>query len=131
MKRRTFILTATGAMVAIASIPIISYKCGDSISHDPLIRPEVLAHFCDEKTIREIGVSYRAQFGNDATKEKLTKVLLTDDDGKKINPRNRSAIFTFLEEKIQHDFLTEQIIVINGWVISLTEARQCALYSFT
>jgi hypothetical protein len=34
-----------------------------------------------------------------------------------------------LENKVENDFKTGKIAVIKGWVLSLTEARQCALFS--
>ena len=131
MKRRTFILAATGAAVAIATIPIVKYKCSSSLTHDPLLRPDVLAHFCDEKAIRDIGAQYRKQFPSENNKEKLTELLLTIKPGKKVSPGDRPAIAKLLKNKIQDEFLQNNVIVVNGWVISSTEARQCALYSLT
>lgn len=129
MKRRTFILSATGAVIVIATIPIIKYKCGDTIPSDPLLRPDALARFCDEKEIREIGFSYRKLMPSENTKEKLTELLLTDKAGKKLKNTGHSATAKLIREKIKEEFTAEQAIVVNGWVISSTEARQCALCS--
>jgi nitrogen fixation protein len=34
-----------------------------------------------------------------------------------------------LEEKIRDDYAGGRIVIIKGWVLSITEARQSALYS--
>ena len=34
-----------------------------------------------------------------------------------------------LNQKIQQDFEAGRTVVVNGWVLSQTEARQCALFS--
>lgn len=131
MKRRTFILAATAATVAVATIPIVKYKCGNTITHDPLLRPDMLAHFCDEETIRKIGTCYRKQKPSETTREKLNELLLTDNTGKKLKSSDHSAIAELIKEKIHDEFSADKAVVVNGWVISLTEARQCALYSLT
>jgi hypothetical protein len=128
MKRRTFILAAA-ASVAAATIPVVKYKYRDTVTHDPLLRPDALAHFCDENTIREIGNRYRTQVPSESTKERLTELLLTDSAGKKLKPAERSAIAELIKKKIHEEFLANKAIVVKGWVISSTEARQCALYS--
>jgi hypothetical protein len=40
---------------------------------------------------------------------------------------NEAAIRKFIAERIQLDFLYHDIVCINGWVLSKTEARLCAL----
>jgi len=34
-----------------------------------------------------------------------------------------------IEKRIKHDFDTDNIVVVQGWVLSITEARQCAFFS--
>jgi hypothetical protein len=36
-----------------------------------------------------------------------------------------------IEGMIHTDFLTDKTLIINGWVLSVTEARQCALFSLS
>jgi len=38
---------------------------------------------------------------------------------------------TELESRIRDEFKNGKIISVNGWVISVTEARQCALMTFS
>ena len=129
MKRRTFLLTAGVATLAIISVPVVKYY--SKKSYDPLVMPDELSHFCDEKTIRDIGVSYRNLMPQENEKKKLTELLLTGYDGKLTASSNKSRVIELLDKKIHEDFLGSKIQVLSGWVISTTEARQCALFSLT
>lgn len=130
MKRRTFILTAVAATTIIA-IPVIKYSCRHAMTSDPLVRPDVLARFCDEDTIREIGKRYRSQVPEENKKQKLVELLLTNDAGKTIRPLSDSVISDWIEQKIQQEFKTQRTVIVAGWILSQTEARQCALLSFS
>lgn len=79
----------------------------------PLETPDFLAHVCDTATIRQLGDAYRAQTPAESTQEKLIELLTPGVSA----------------QKIQADYANGNIVTIKGWVISLTEARQCALYS--
>jgi hypothetical protein len=93
------------------------------------MRPLVLAHFCDAKTIREIGDSYRAQVPAENRLEKLRELLLMDEEGRKCDAPNDDSISEMLNKKVNCEFKEGKIVVEDGWVLSKTEARQCALYS--
>ncbi|MEP7255325.1 MAG: hypothetical protein ABI666_06085 [Ferruginibacter sp.] len=132
MKRKTFILTTTVAALAVVSIPVVRYYNKRSGSYNPLTMPNDLSRFCDEKTVREIGISYRNMVPAENEKKKLTELLLTDYDGKVIASSDKDKIFELLDKKTLTDFSDyNKLQVINGWIISITEARQCALFSLT
>ena len=42
---------------------------------------------------------------------------------------SKKEIINSISEKINQDFIKENILIIDGWVLSKTEAQQCALYS--
>lgn len=130
MKRRTFLITTTAALAA-ASIPVARYYSNGKKNYPPLIMPEELGNFCEEKAIREIGNQYRKQVPQESEKAKLQQILLTDDAGKLTAVSDNSAIAALLDKKIQDDFNSSRILVLSGWVISVTDARQCALFSLT
>ena len=67
--------------------------------------PEMLSSLTDKKTLREIGHEYLKQYP--AEKNQLQDLIV---------PQN-----------VQSDFSKGNIVVIKGWVLSVTEARQCAL----
>lgn len=43
---------------------------------------------------------------------------------------DNTQLAQLLEENIRNDYSSGNIVTLKGWVLSLTEARQCALYSF-
>jgi hypothetical protein len=44
---------------------------------------------------------------------------------------SNSEIYELLENKIKEEFSAYKTIIVSGWIISPTEARQCALFSLT
>ena len=96
-----------------------------------MVRPAILSRFCDEKEIYEIGKHYRSCVPAEGQKEKLKQLLLTNEYGKKIASSDDPAISEWIEEKVSNDFESGKIVMIDGWVLSVTEARQCALLSIT
>lgn len=69
--------------------------------------PEMLSSLTDKATLRQIGRAYLQQYP--AEKSQLKDLA-----------RNAS---------VQDDFAKGNIVVVKGWVLSVTEARQCALLS--
>lgn len=67
--------------------------------------PEMLSSLADKKTLREIGHEYLKLFP--AEKNQLQDLITN--------------------QNVQNDFSKGNIVVIKGWVLAVTEARQCAL----
>ena len=129
MKRKIFIASAA---VITVGLPVVYYlKKYKRKNNNPLFTPDLLSNFCDEKAIRQIGLEYRMQAPLEDGKQKLTDLLLTDNNEKKMNISDKILISKLIDYKIHEDFFRFNITIINGWVISLTEARQCALFSLT
>lgn len=130
MKRRTFIL-GTVAAGAVVAVPFLYNKYEAAKWDKPLIRPVSLSHFCDEAAIRQIGTTYRSKFPAENTEKQLIDLILPGNAGKVVSASDDSVDGGHLLEQIQQEFKSNQIFTINGWVISVTEARQCALLSLT
>jgi hypothetical protein len=130
MKRRVFVklgILGAGAM----TIPHINCRSNDTYSL-LLSQPAFLSEICDEKTIAEIGNAYRKLKPASAKRDSVVKLLMTKPDGKKIPAQvNDDELEQIIGQKIQTDFKNENIVVLNGWVLSETEALQCALFSFS
>lgn len=115
MKRRDFvILTAAGA-TAIA-LPSAYYYFGDVDYDIALTTPESLSLIWDDQTIKSVGAAYLRQVPDEASVRDLVGNL----------PNSSSAV---LEEVIRKDFNTGNHVIVDGWILSVTEARQCALAS--
>jgi len=129
MKRRNFILTTLAAAAAIAC-PIAHSNINSNSTKDPLSWPEDLGKLTDERTIRGIGFHYKKLVPSMYKQATLKRLLLSDSNGMQVALTNDSETKEWLKKKVSHDFMTFNIITVNGWVISSTEFRQCALFSF-
>jgi len=127
MQRRQFLqLSAMGGTVIL----VTGISCGPRhpVSYDILGKPEALAQICDLKTLREIGMAYRGQTASESDADKLAALLLTDSSGNTVSSASDNAfIQSLMSKKINQDFETSNIVIVKGWVLSVTEARQCAL----
>ncbi len=126
MQRRQFLqLSAIGGTVILATG--ISCNQQRPVSYDILGKPEALAQICDLKTLREIGRTYQDQTTSEKNIDKLANLLLADSAGNPASSTSdRSYIQNLISKKIDHDFETGNTVIVKGWILSVTEARQCA-----
>ncbi|MBS1597913.1 MAG: hypothetical protein JST75_06790 [Bacteroidetes bacterium] len=131
MKRRSFILLSATGITALV-IPSLSCTSVSPGSVKILQLPNQLSHICDAQTIRDIGNAYRKQVAAEANKDQLIKLLLTDNSGNSISKSSdTTALKTILGDKVKEDFEKGNVVEVKGWVLSKTEARQCAVFSFS
>jgi hypothetical protein len=115
---------------SVATVPVIVKTRLNSFKK-PLNIPDALSHFCDEESIRKIGNEYLAKFPSENDKKILKELIAT---GKKGTSQASAEINTDddqLDKKIKEEFELNDIIIIDGWVLTATEARQCALLSLS
>lgn len=123
MERRSFIkLSAFTAMVL--ALPL-AQGCGGS-KETAIGQPLLLSHLADAKTIREAGLTYRHAHIAEDNQHQLTQLILK---GKNASDFSRDEIEAMLTEQVKDDFKTGNVTQLNGWILSVTEARQCALFS--
>ncbi len=131
MKRKTFIYLSVASTVAMG-LPSVYCRNRNGQLNKALSPPMFLSHICDANTIREIGNAYRDYVPAESKEDKLVDLLLIDGTGKSISQSSDLSTINSLENKnINQDFDTGKTIVVKGWVLSITEARQCALFSLT
>jgi hypothetical protein len=130
MKRSVFI-KAVAAIAATAALPVLYNSSRTKGHNNSLSMPGVLSGFCDEIEIHEIGLKYRSMIPSENNKEKLTELLLANRKNKKNTSLSNSEIGELINKNIRNEYSGYNTMVINGWVISPTEARQCALFSLT
>jgi hypothetical protein len=131
MKRRTFIYST--AVVGVAAGLTIYYKWPKEPKWEqlPLLYPYILSGFCDEATVRNIGVTYRNLVPTENSKEKLTTILTGGFQNKNISLSDHSEVANQLEMNVEKDFKEGRYLTVKGWIISETEARQSALLSLS
>ena len=83
----------------------------------PLLR-EVLG----ATQIQTIGARYRHLYPDEDNARRLEELIL---GAIRRSPDTEAA----LAIAISRDFGSGRTVIVNGWVLSVTEARQCALYS--
>jgi hypothetical protein len=128
MKRRSFVLlTGLGlSAVGMASVNLLNL---DFIDDAPYAKPQFLSQLCDDDTIRLLGHSYLQMTPAERNPDWLVNELY----GGPVNIttlRKQDILLmqTRLENSIRKDFADRETVILEGWILSLTEARQCALY---
>jgi hypothetical protein len=124
MQKRDFIYLSTYTAVALA-VPLASSYSYEQI--DIETQPLFLSHLADINTIIATGLAYRKAHQEEDNKNKLAELLLTNSTLH--SSSDDKAIRIMLDNKVENDFKTGRIAVVRGWVLSLTEARECALFS--
>jgi hypothetical protein len=85
-----------------------------------------LAH---PESARAVGAEYLRQYPQEADAQLLLKRIVARFDGgyAALTRAHDSTLRTLIEQRVRQDFATEQIVKVQGWVLSATEARLCAL----
>jgi hypothetical protein len=129
MQRRTFILLTSIGGAATAFTGLHCNPRGPAGSAI-LEKPGVLSYICDEKTLREIGLAYRQLRPEENEAGKLEELLLTDSGGRGLSASvDDQFIQALISKKIEEDFEKADTVVVKGWILAITEARQCALFA--
>lgn len=112
MERRRFVILALAGTAAV-SLPLSQCASGDND-----YRPQHLYSLIGKSKTVEIGKAYVERFPSESDRKKLTALITTtlnEPPASKVNVR------------IQNEFRNGKVVIINGWILSLTEARQSAL----
>lgn len=116
MKRRNFIiLSGTGLLAAGYTF----WHLRGNIKKESLNYPQYLSKILDSDSIISIGQNYLDVYPTHKNKNKLIELLTGD-------LTNTNAISS-LKSVIDNDFAINNTLILDGWVVALTEARQCAL----
>ena len=122
MKRRNFFLLSL-AGVATVAVPSYFIWNNRNIKKNLLYEPRILTSILEPSDIVDIGRIYREQFPEINHKKKLRNFLIENED------RENKDLEIILEATIKKDFQTGNTVVLDGWILSETEAIQCALFS--
>ena len=115
--RREFLsAAAAGTAVVLTTAAIVDHE-PRSEAHD-FARPELLLAL-GASTACEIGEAYRALVPAESDRASLETVLRAELGA----PRSS------IEDAVRADFAADRVIVVRDWLLSVTEARQCALFS--
>lgn len=90
-------------------------------------RPALLDLLKSSDEIRAVGKAFRAAHPTERTADEIASAILSDTQLSLRLPE--SAMRDALSRQIRKDFAEHRTIRLKGWILSVTEARQCALYS--
>jgi hypothetical protein len=126
MKRRAFIgIAAAGAAGVV--LPSLGRPAASIAA--ALARPHLLALF-PEQVVRELGGCYRelvpAEDNSHVLADAISAGLFA---GALIRPAAAGTLRAHAADQVQRDFAEGRIVTLHGWILSVTEARQCALFS--
>ena len=127
MDRRQFLrITAAGAVTGL-SVPVVGAgaRGGDDRTLRALVYPDLLGVLGAER-VHAIGVTYReatpAERDADALRMAIAIARTPEGAGGEHARLDSRAL-------VARDFADERTVLVDGWVLSVTEARQCALFS--
>lgn len=128
MKRRSFILlTGLGiSAIGASAVKLFNLHLPEQAAY---VKPKLLSQLCDDETIRGLGHSYLELRPTERNPDVLMKEIYgarVDIDG--LRKQDILLVQTQSETAIRRDFALGKTVILNGWILSLTEARQCALY---
>ena len=128
INRRSFLKLS----VTPVALPFLLNACAkeDPRFEKSLSFPIVLGQLCDSATLHQIGLRYRDEHREEDNKKKLRRLILQDYNGMaRVEKNDPAAVLNHLSGKMEDDFRAGRVIKIDGWILSVTEARQCALFS--
>ncbi|HWB28636.1 MAG TPA: hypothetical protein VG738_24350 [Chitinophagaceae bacterium] len=127
MERRRFIkLSALSA--GAFTIPFI-VSCNNKAFNPAMAQPLFLSGIFDAKTMKTTGEAYAKQYPAEDSRNKLID-LLSENSGIS-QATDAATVHSYYAKKTTADFEALKTVIVNGWVLAVTEARQCALFSLT
>lgn len=120
LDRRRFLQVSAGGIAA----SLTSSACARD-STRVLSRPQLLDMLGPER-VWQLGSRYRATVLNENTEAALREAIT----GSRRQSFSLSSIWRDpIEQQIRDDFAAGRTVIVDGWVLSATEARQSALFS--
>ena len=122
MKRRKFLYGLSSvAVISVAGAYLYSNR---KIAYDPVIaEPFFLSHIWDEESIEDAGRKYLSVADDEKDEQELVKRIARE------NGATGPDSIQMINAQIADDFKNDRIVLVDGWLLSVTEARQCGLYS--
>jgi hypothetical protein len=120
LNRRRFLQVAALGVAAA----VVNTECSRRRNAADVPDPQLL-DMLGAGQVRTIGAHYRAATPSENTANSLRAAIWSG------NERLPFGKTPSLNDRIRDDFASGRTVVVDGWVLSVTEARQCALYSLT
>ena len=120
MERRTFIQLSAYAALALT----LPFAEGCSSKNSPMELPLLFSKIADKQMLIEAGDAYRKAHPNENEESAISELL-----SRGMPTLDKDALRRALSSQVKQDFIAGNTVTVSGWVMSVTEARQCALFS--
>lgn len=122
MNRRRFLSVAGAATVVIGTS-----RCSAGVDYEvrSLAQPELFVTL-GAGPVRAIGIRYRSVTPGERDPGALRSAILAS---RPMHARFLGGFSPSVAALVRNDFELGRTLVLNGWILSVTEARQCALFS--
>lgn len=118
LDRRRFLQLSAAGVVASLTSSGCTRNSGDA--------PPALLEMLGAERVRDIGSRYRAAVPKENSAPALREAITSSRaQGFSLQSLWRDPV----ERNVRDDFAAGRTVILNGWVLSVTEARQCALFS--
>jgi hypothetical protein len=121
-RRRFLQFTAAGMVASLTSSGCVSDATEDARA---LTRPGLI-DMLGPGRVRQIGKSYLAAVPSENSADAL-RAVISNTERKRI--RFPWTGRSWIDDQVRDDFAAGRTVLVDGWVLSATEARQCALFS--
>jgi len=111
--------------VSVAGLLTAACTPGELASNEVDISVPQLLSVLGAGAVNDIGRTYRAAFADESSAPRLRAAIAASHTSEGLLGRTQQSI----TDQVLEDFEQGRTVVVNGWVLSTTEARQCALYS--
>ena len=129
VSRRRFLAAAAAGTTALLSQALgVAVIPGMPGGVERAAAADLRALFANPESARAIGAEYLRQYPAEAavnTLIELIGVVGAGQDGR----FQASALTAMLQRRIAQDFETDTIVQVNGWILSRTESRLCAIWA--
>jgi hypothetical protein len=122
LDRRQFVKVAASALIAGATTAACA---SDNTDPRALAHPD-LVEMLGADRVRVLGARYRANMPSENSAVFLRAALSGAAPS-----RHLPWIHKSIADRVRDDFAAGRTVLVDGWVLSVTEARQCALASLS
>jgi hypothetical protein len=127
--RRQFLLFTLGITGSLVAGSKLSGAAVGWLAPENLLHSKLTGLFMHQESAQAIGRAYLQSHPQAADARTLESQIAQSlaSDRKQLIAADSRSLSELLAERIRQDFEAEQIVKVQGWILSVTEARLCAL----
>jgi len=129
MERRDFLLVTAAGSAALSLPAALLSGLAPFRGVRTLAHPTALQAIGSGEFVRELGRAYRTRRPEEDDPDVLAEAIRGSDDAGTIAPETDAALSVSPDRRIRADFEEGRTVQLDGWILSVTEARQAALHS--